>query len=803
MTEIMEPTDAQGPPQKLPPELPLLLVEGLVLLPLYPGPVVVDQPADIAAVDAALEAQRTVAVVTRKPAAQEHYDIGTAAGILRMLRMPDETRRVLLQGLSRIRIIDEVQRDGYLVARVVPVEEEPTPQDAETQALGRALLDNFRKIAEMNPALGGEAQLFAINIQDPARLADFVAATIIGHVEERQAVLEAVEPKERLRRAIRLTQSELEVLEQVSKIQTEARSEMERSQREYLLRQQLRAIQKELGEQDPQQAEIDSLREQVAQAAMPEEARKAAERELDRLSGMPPAAAEYTVARTYLDWLINMPWQKSTEDVLDVERAQRVLDEDHYDLEKVKERIIEFLAVRKLRPQAHGPILCFAGPPGTGKTSLGRSIARALGREFLRISLGGMRDEAEIRGHRRTYVGALPGRIIQGLRRAGVNNPVFMLDEVDKIGADFRGDPAAALLEVLDPEQNNSFRDHYLEVAFDLSRVMFITTGNVLFTIPPALRDRMEVIPLSGYSQEEKVSIAKRYLIPRQIEENGLTAKLIGIPDAALRKIIRQYTREAGLRNLERSIGSVCRKVAREVAAGKKKRTVVRAADVPSYLGPPAIPEEEKTRRPELGVAVGMAWTETGGETLRVEATRMEGERGLNLTGQLGDVMKESVAAALTYVRANAKKLGIEPNFFENSDLHVHVPAGAIPKDGPSAGVTMAAALASLLSGRACRQDTAMTGEITLRGRVLPVGGVREKVLGARREGIRRLVLPQANESDAAEIPEHLRKDMEFIFARRADEVLEAVLVPAHEGKAQKPAKRRARRPRPPAATAK
>jgi ATP-dependent Lon protease len=637
----------------------------------------------------------------------------------------------------------------------------------------------------MAPNLPAELAIMAMNLDDPGVLADLIASTLNIPLEDKQAILETLEVKERLAKVNVLLNKELSVMELGSKIQSEVREGIDKTQREYFLREQLKAIQKELGEKDERTVEIEELRQRLIQAKLPPEAMKEAERELDRLAKMPPAAAEYTVARTYLDWLIDLPWAVSTEDNLDISQAQKVLDEDHYDLEKVKKRILEYLAVRKLKADMKGPILCFVGPPGTGKTSLGKSIARALGRKFIRMSLGGVRDEAEIRGHRRTYVGALPGRIIQGIRKAGSNNPVFMLDEIDKLGMDFRGDPSSALLEVLDPEQNYSFSDHYLEVPFDLSKVMFITTANILDPIPPALRDRMEVLDLPGYTEEEKLGIAKDFLVPKQIEAHGLSKENIKFEDQALRRIALEYTREAGVRNMEREIANICRGVARKVAEGQKGLTVVEAESVPSFLGPAKFFSEVAERTSEPGVATGLAWTPTGGDILFIEATRMKGRKGFNLTGQLGEVMKESAQAALSYVRAKAKTLKIPENFFDSSDIHIHVPAGAIPKDGPSAGVTIFTAITSLLTGRPVRNDVAMTGEITLRGLVLAVGGIKEKILAARRAGITTVILPKRNEKDLQEVPEQVKKDMKFHFVQRMDEVIRIALKPKPNSKAK------------------
>jgi ATP-dependent Lon protease len=603
-----------------------------------------------------------------------------------------------------------------------------------------------------------------------------VASTINSNPEEKQKVLEIQDVKARLKEVTRLVNHQLSVLELGNKIQSQVKGDMDQSQKEYYLRQQLKAIKEELGETDESQVEIEEYRAKIKEKNLPPEALKEAERELDRLSRMHPSSAEYTVASTYLDWITALPWHEDTEDNVDIKKAQKILDDDHYGLEKPKKRIIEYLAVRKLKPESKGPILCFAGPPGTGKTSLGQSIARALGRKFHRISLGGVRDEAEIRGHRRTYVGALPGRIIQGLRRAESNNPVFMLDEIDKVGSDFRGDPSSALLEVLDPEQNFSFTDHYLDVPFDLSKVMFITTANILDTIPPALRDRMEVLMLHGYTLDEKLKIANRFLIPRQRDEHGIKAKQIKFSQGAVKQIITGYTREAGLRNLEREIASVCRGVASKIATGKVKSVTIKVNDIHGYLGPIRFTSETKARVTTPGVATGLAWTPTGGELLFIEATAMKGKKGLTLTGQLGDVMKESATAALSFIRANAKRLNVDEDFFDNHDLHIHVPAGAIPKDGPSAGVTMLTALISLLTNKTIHKDLAMTGEITLRGQVLPVGGVKEKVLAAHRAGIREIILPEWNQKDLEDIPPKVKKEIRFHFVDKMIKVLEIAL---------------------------
>jgi ATP-dependent Lon protease len=662
------------------------------------------------------------------------------------------------------------------------------------EALMRNIVELFRRLVALVPHIPDELMMLALNVDDPRQLVYAIATYMSMELGDAQEVLEIDEVKEKLRKLTFSLNRELEVLELGKKIQTEAQSEMQKVQREYFLREQLKAIKRELGEEDEQTVEIEELRQKIEAAGMPEEAEKEAKRELDRLSKLPTAAAEYSVIRTYLDWLVNLPWSKSTEDNLDISRARRVLDEDHYDLDDIKERILEYLAVRKLRlerkteeeeeepadyirREREGVILCFIGPPGTGKTSLGRSIARALGRKFVRQSLGGVRDEAEIRGHRRTYIGALPGRIIQALRRVESKNPIFMLDEIDKVGQDWRGDPSSALLEVLDPEQNRDFRDHYLDVPFDLSQVMFITTGNILDTIPPALRDRMEILRLSGYTEEEKIKIAQQYLIPRQVRENSLLPEEIEFGEGAIRKVIRDYTREAGVRNLERELGSICRKVATKVAEGEEDiKTLIAEEEVAEFLGKPKYFFEAAERTEIPGVATGVAWTPTGGDILFIEATKMPGKKGFTLTGQLGDVMKESAQAALSYVRSKVKELGIDEDFFEENDIHLHVPAGSIPKDGPSAGVTMATALASLLLNKPVRSNLGMTGEITLRGQVLPVGGIKEKVLAAHRVGLKTVILPQRNEPDLDDVPEDVKEEMTFILADQVDQVFSAAL---------------------------
>jgi len=771
--------------KQLPSELPVVALRDLVIFPLMVTPLDVGRIKSVRAVDAVAADLRTFITVMQKDKEiqdpkppNELYQIGTLVNIVRMIRTPDGHIQLLLRGLARVRIEEWTQTEPYLKARYSIIDE-TVEQTVEVQALLNSVKDLFRRIVQLSPHLPEEALGVIESLVVPSHLADFVVTTLNISPQERQRFLEILNPIQRLHELIPLLSHEIQVLELTQKIQEQARQELDKAQREFILRQQLREIQKELGETP--EAEVEELRQKIEEAGMPEEVKEAALRELDRLSKMHPAAAEYTVSRTYLDWLISLPWNKVTEDNLDIANAKRVLDEDHYDLDDVKERLLEFLAVRKLKQDTKGPILCFVGPPGVGKTSLGQSIARALGRKFVRMSLGGMRDEAEIRGHRRTYVGALPGRIIQGLRQAGTKNPVFMLDEVDKLGFDFRGDPAAALLEVLDPEQNHAFVDHYLDVPFDLSQVLFICTANITDTIPPALLDRMEVIRLPGYSHEEKLQIAKRYLIPRNLKEHGLREENLEFTDEALSVIVKQYTREAGVRNLNREIANVCRKIARRVAEGNTEKVTVTTENVPEFLGPPKFIEEIAERQPQVGVATGLAWTPFGGSVLFVETTKMPGKGSLTITGYLGEIMKESAQAALSYVRSRSEQLGIPEDFFSKHDIHIHVPAGAIPKDGPSAGITMATALASLSTGRPVRHDIAMTGEITLTGRVLPVGGIKEKVLAAKEAGITEIILPVQNEKDLVEIPEHIRNSLHFRFVENMDEVLEIALLPATE----------------------
>ncbi len=768
---------------KIPDTLPLLPVRDVVVYPYMIIPLFVGREISISAVDWALSRDRLIFLATQKDIADEEpspddiYTVGTVAMIMRMLKLPDGRVKILVQGLAKARIKSFASSRPFFSVHVERIVE-PTVAEAslETEAFLRTIKEQITKITSLGKNISSEVTVILENMQDPGSLADLIASNIGLKVEEAQQLLEITDPIERLKKVNEYLNKEIELLSMQARIQSAAKEEMGKTQREYFLREQLRAIQQELGETDTRSEEMAELRKAIEEAKMPQTAEKEALKQLGRLEQMHPDAAEANMLRTYLDWLVELPWSTSTKDLLDIKRAHKILDEDHYYLDKIKERILEFLAVRKLRKKMKGPILCFVGPPGVGKTSLGKSIARAMGRKFLRISLGGVRDEAEMRGHRRTYVGALPGRIIQGLKQAGSNNPVFMLDEIDKLGSDFRGDPSSALLEILDPEQNHTFSDHYINLPFNLSNVMFIATANQIDPVPSALRDRMEVITLSGYTEEEKLEIAKRYLIPRQITENGISNDLVSFSDEAIKTIIAKYTREAGLRNLEREIGSICRKVARKVAEGKKQRSIITAASVGRYLGPPKFLRELEMENNEVGVATGLAWTPVGGEVLFVEATVMKGKGGLILTGQLGDVMKESAQAALSFIRSKAAEFKIPDDFFANQELHVHVPAGAIPKDGPSAGVTMTTALVSALTKIPVRRDVAMTGEITLRGRVLPIGGLKEKMLAAIRTGISTIIIPEQNSKDLEEIPKHILRKVSIVSASTIDEVLKLAL---------------------------
>jgi len=771
-------------PIELPGVFGILPLRNSVLFPQTVMPISVGREKTLRLIDDAIKDSKPIAVVSQKDPATDDpepdamYRFGTAARILKAIRIGGNNVNLIIQGVSRVRVVRWVGTSPFLTAefeRFVETRE----TGIEVEALARNLTNQFQRLVAIHPNLSGELGEMVQSAEEASRLADLISSAMPIPVAEKMALLVEPSTRTRLERLTEIVAREIEVTELGSKIQSKVMDEVGRSQKQFYLREQMKAIQKELGEEEDRSVELNDLKKAIEESGMPKEAREAADRELDRLSKMPPAAAEYTVARTYLDWLISLPWNKTTEDHIDVAKAREVLDEDHYDLKDVKERILEYLAVRQLKQDLKGPILCFAGPPGVGKTSLGKSIARAMGRKFTRISLGGIRDEAEIRGHRRTYIGSLPGRIIQGLRRAGTRNPVFILDEIDKVGSDFRGDPSSALLEVLDPEQNNSFSDHYLEVPFDLSQVFFITTANVLDTIPPPLRDRMEVLRIPGYSEEDKLEIAKRHLLPRQIAEHGLTDQQIEFSDQAIAKIVSEYTSEAGVRNLEREVASICRKVARRVVEEKPEgKTVITPEAVEEYLGPTKIFREVAERTDRSGVAIGLAWTQSGGDILFVESTRMRGKGKVSVTGHLGDVMKESTQAALSYLRSNALKFGLDEQLFDRNDFHIHVPAGAIPKDGPSAGVTMFTSLLSLVAERPVPSDIAMTGEITLRGKVLPVGGIKEKVLAAKRAGVKRVILPDKNEKDLRDLPEHVKAALSFQFVSEIDELILAVWGP-------------------------
>ena len=762
---------------KLPDELPVVPLDKNVV---YPGmilPMHVSEDHQLEAVEEAIMGDKMFLALLRKDEEEatspEHlYQVGTTCVIVQMLRMPDGSVRFLAQGLSRTRVEHYTSTEIPLVASVNHLEEEE-PQDTESQALFQNLRNQFLKLVDTMPQLGDDAKVAISNVEEAGRLADMVAANLDLSKEEKQEMLETLNVKERLQRLTKLMVRQMQFVEAAQKIQSQAESEMSKAQREYYLRQQLKAIQEELGETEGTRGDVEEIREQLEEKDLPEEAQKEAERELNRLQRINPSSPEYTVARTYLDWVVDLPWKESTPDNLDLEQAEGVLEEDHYGLEDVKERMLEFLAVRKLREDNKGSILCFVGPPGTGKTSIGKSIARAMGREYIRISLGGVRDEAEIRGHRRTYIGSRPGRIISAIRDAGSNNPVFMLDEVDKLGADFRGDPASALLEVLDPEQNDTFTDHYLEVPFDLSRVLFIATANTTDPVPPALQDRMEMIEFPGYTENEKRHIATQYLVPQQIEANGLKEDQLDLTDGAIRRLIERYTRESGVRQLERQIGSLCRKVAKEFAMkGTQQRKKIQANHVADFLGAPKYTKEVAERLTEPGVAAGLAVTPTGGQILFVEATRTPGEGKLTLTGKLGDVMKESAQAALTHLKAHHERFGVDPDIFENSDFHIHVPAGATPKDGPSAGITISIALVSLCRGEPVTHTVGSTGEITLRGKVLPVGGIKNKVLAALQAGLDTVVLPERNEKDMEDVPAYVKRHLDFHFVDKVEQAM-------------------------------
>ncbi len=764
-------------------ELPLLPVRDTVVFPRMLTPLFVGRDRSVLALEAAVTEENQLVVVTQRdpdeeePSIDDLYAVGTLVIVGRMLRMPDGSTNILVQGHQRVEILEFVQDVPFPRARVRRLPEE-TERTLSIEALMRAVLALFEKCVQLNRNVPDDAYVAAMNIDEPGWLADMIASVMDFDVEQRQQILSAVEAEDRLRRLSIALGQELDVLELESKIQDQVQEEVDKGQREYFLREQMRIIQGELGELDSQIAEINELREKLAAIELPEEVRAKAEKELSRLSMMPPAAPEVGIIRTYLDWLIELPWTEGTEDNTDISRVARILDDNHFGITKAKERILEHIAVRqRVGQKMRSPILCFVGPPGTGKTSLGRSIAEALGREFIRISLGGIHDEAEIRGHRRTYIGAMPGRIIQSIRRTGTINPLFMLDEIDKVGADFRGDPSAALLEALDPEQNHSFSDHYLELPYDLSRVFFITTANVLYPIPSALQDRMEVIEFSGYIEEEKLAIARQFLIPRQIEQHGLQDVQLNVADGAIKGIIREYTYEAGVRNLEREIGQICRKLTRRLAENRNIPKTVTRQGLHKYLGPPRFSEQRAEKEDEIGVVTGIAYTEAGGDIMPIEVSLMPGKGQLTLTGQLGEIMQESIQAALSFVRSRAKEFQIKPSQFENNDIHLHVPEGAIPKDGPSAGVAMATALMSAFAGYKVRHQVAMTGEITLRGKVLPIGGFKEKVLAAHRAGITTVVVPAKNKKDLVDIPKKVQRDLKIVFVEDMDEVLSTALI--------------------------
>jgi len=770
---------------KIPDILPLLPVRDTVIFPYMILPLFVGRESSIKTVDEALSKDRMIFLATQKVATDDNptpaaiYSVGTAAMVMKMLKLPDGRVKILVQGLAKGIVKEYLQDKPLFAVRIQRVVELPMEDvSLEAEALIRSVKEQSEKVLTLKGIISPDVLAILDQIEEPGRLADLVASNLKLKIEDAQKILETFHPLQRLKKVNEYLSKEVQVSTMQAKIQSQAREEMSKTQREYFLREQLKAIKSELGDIDEKTQEVNELKEKIKKAKMPPEVEKEANKQVNRLEQMHPESAEATIVRTYLDWLVEIPWSVSTVDNLDIKKAKQVLDEDHYNLEKVKERILEYLGVRKLKEKMKGPILCFVGPPGVGKTSLGKSIARALGRKFTRISLGGIRDEAEIRGHRRTYIGSLPGRIIQGIKTAGSNNPVFMLDEIDKVGTDFRGDPSAALLEALDPEQNFAFSDHYLNVPFDLSKVMFITTANILDPIPPALKDRMEVLNLAGYTSEEKLKITTQFLFPRQLEENGISKEILSISDEAILRIISQYTKEAGVRNLEREIASVCRKVARRIAEDEKGPFHVSSLNLHKYLGSPKFLPEVELDVNEIGLATGLAWTSVGGEILHVETTTMKGKGNLTLTGHLGDVMKESAQAALSYTRSKSKEFDLDPDFYEKLDIHIHVPAGAIPKDGPSAGITMATSLVSALMRIPVRKDVAMTGEITLRGSVLPIGGLKEKTLAALRSKIKNIIIPDQNRKDLEEIPPYIRRKVNFIFVKNMDEILKVALVP-------------------------
>lgn len=768
-------------------EIPMLPLRGVLVFPYTVIHLDVGRKKSINAIEEAMLGNKEIFLATQKeaqnddPDEEDIYEVGTVAEIKQILKMPGGTMRVLVEGICRAKVLNYVPYDAFLKVVIEEYRSEATEKNAELEALTRTLIYQFEQYVRMSKKIPPETVASVVTIDEPARLADVIASHLTLRINEKQAILEALDISKRLNALCDILAKEMEVLELERKINIRVRKQMEKTQKEYYLREQMKAIQKELGEKDERAAEVEELRGKIKKANLPAEALEKVNKELDRLEKMPPMVAEAVVVRNYLDWVLSLPWSIETRDRLDLDLAEKILDEDHYGLEKPKERILEYLAIRKLAKKMKGPILCLVGPPGVGKTSLGKSVAHALGRKFVRMSLGGVRDEAEIRGHRRTYVGSMPGRVLQGIKQAGSRNPVFLLDEIDKMTTDFRGDPASALLEVLDPEQNSTFSDHYLETAFDLSKVMFITTANSIYNIPKPLLDRMEVIELSSYTEEDKVPIALDYLVPKQVKEHGLKASHISFSEGAIRKLIREYTREAGVRSLERQIASICRKVAREVVKNKDTNVNVTANSINKYLGVEKFHYGTAETESQIGVTTGLAWTETGGDILSIEVALVKGKGKLMLTGKLGDVMKESAQAGLTYVRSKVEELGISPEQIEEHDIHIHIPEGAIPKDGPSAGITMATSLASAMSGRPVRNDVAMTGEITLRGRVLPIGGLKEKSLAAHRAGIHTIILPAENKKDMEDIPPQIRKKMKFILVSHMDEVLNEALLAAPE----------------------